>query len=231
MIGFQGRRGEITLESNSLNRFVRDIESYYLKLKGEGIMLSPKEYDLILNWRAQSVPKEIIIRGIRRAFERGFIDDQDRRRNFRSLTQCAVYVDELIREYKSSREPDLNEVKRGNKEMILSAAERLNKIISHEEREAIRTHYIRSRKKILDLIKEGEADVFNRLRQIEADFYEGLFQNMSEMDKGRLIEQAEAHLNRRERFMTERARGESLVSFRNEVLIKELGLIDFNTIY
>lgn len=218
------------MESSSLDDFVRDIESYYLKLKGEGIMLSPKEYDLILNWRVRSVPKEIIIRGIRRAFEKGFIDDQDRKRNFRSLTQCAVYVDELIREYKSSQ-PDLNEVKHGNKEIIQSAVERLNKIIADEKREVIRTHYIKSRKKILDLLKEDEADVFNRLGEIEADFYESLFQGMSVMDKERLMEQAELHLSTRERFMTEQARRESLISFRNELLIKELKLINFNTIY
>lgn len=219
------------MESNSLSDFVRDIEGYYLKLKGEGIMLSPKEYDLIVNWRAQSVPKEIVIMGIRRAFERGFIDDQDRRRNFRSLTQCRIYVDELIREYKSSRQPDVTEVKHGDKEIIQSSVERLNKIISNEKREVIRTHYIESRNNILDLFKEDESDVFNRLRQIEAEFYEGLFQDMSVMDKKRLIEQAEAHLRQRERFMTERARGESLISFRNELLIKELKLINFSTIY
>lgn len=219
------------MESNILSGFVRDIEDYYLKLKGEGIMLSPKEYDLILNWRSQSVPNEIIKMGIRRAFEKGFVDDQDRRRNFRSLTQCTVYVDEIIREYKSTRQPYANEVKRGDKEIIQSCVERLNKIISNEKREVIRTHYIKSRNKILELFKVDEADVFNRLRQIEADLYEGLFQDMSVMDKKRLIGQAEAHLRQRERFMTERARGESLISFRNELLIKELKLVNFSTIY
>lgn len=219
------------MKGNSLNDFVRDIENYYLNLKGEGIMLSPKEYDLIVNWRSRSVPKEIVIRGIRRAFEKGFSDDHDRKLNFRSLTQCAVYVEELISEYKSIQQTDLNEAKHGNEDMIQLTVERLNKIISSEKRESIRKHYIKSRKRVLDLLKEGEADVFNRLRQIEADFYEGLFQNMSGIDKKRLIAQAEAHLSTRERFMTERARGESLVSFRNELLTKELKLINFNRIY
>jgi hypothetical protein len=219
------------LKSNSFDDFVKDIESYYLNLKGEGIMLSPKEYDLIVNWRSRSVPKEIVIRGIRRAFEKGFIDDHDRKRNFRSLSQCAAYVEELIRGYKSSQQTGLSEARHGNKDMVQLTVERLNEIISSEKREFIRKHYIKSRKRILGLHGEGEGDVFNRLRQIEADFYEDVFQNMSGIDKKRLIEQAQAHLSTRERFMTKQARGESLISFRNELMIKQLRLANFNTMY
>lgn len=191
-------------------------------------MLSPKEYDLIVNWRARSVPKEIVIMGIRRAFEKGFTDERDRKRNFRSLTQCAAYVEELIREYKSSQQSDLSEANYGNKDVVTFILDKLNRIIISEKRDLVRKHYIKSRKRVLDLLKEDRSDIFRVLREIEEEFFEDFFQSISEGDRRKIMQEAEANISKRERFMIKRAQLESLISFRNELLMKEFQLINFN---
>jgi hypothetical protein len=216
------------VKRTSLDEFVKAIEGYYLKLKGEGIMLSPKEYDLIVNWRARSVPKEIVIMGIRRAFEKGLTDEHDRKRNFRSLTQCAAYVEELIREYKSSQQSDLSEANYGNKDVVTLILDKLNRIIISEKRDLVRKHYIKSRKRVLDLLKEDRSDIFRVLREIEEEFFEDFFQSISEGDRRKIMQEAEANISKRERFMIKRAQLESLISFRNELLMKEFQLINFN---
>ncbi len=223
-----GPKGGKTLNTDSFNDFVRTIEAYYLNLKGEGIMLSPKEYDLIVNWRAQSVPKEIVIMGIRKAVEKGIADDRGRKRELRSLTQCAAYVEELIREYKSSRQSDLNEISHGNKDAVNLVLEKLNRIIQSERRDVVRKHYTTSKKRVLQLLEDDQSDTFRGLRQIEEDFFEDFFQSIPEEDKKRIMREAAMIVNRRERFMTKRAQSESLNSFRNELLIKEFKLINFN---
>ena len=216
------------MKSSSFDDFVKAVEGYYLKLKGEGIMLSPKEYELIVNWRARSVPKEIVMMGIRRAFEKGFTDAHDRKWNFRSLTQCATYVEELIREYKSSQQSDQGEVGYGNKDMATSILDKLNRIIVSENRDLVRKHYIKSRKKVLDLLKKDRSDILMDLREIEEDFFEDFFQSLSEREKKKIMQEAATNIGKRERYMIKQAQFESLISFRNELLIKEFQLINFN---
>ena len=223
-----GLKRKKTLKSNSFDDFVKAIEGYYLKLKGEGIMLSPKEYDLIVNWRARSVPKEIVIMGIRRAFEKGFTDEHDRRQNFRSLTQCVTYVEELIREYKSSQQSDLGGANYVDKDVVTSILDKLNRILISEKRDFVRTHYIKSRKRVLELLKEDRSDTYRVLKEIEEDFFENFFQSISEGDRKKIMQEAETNVSKRERFMIKRAQLESLISFRNELLIREFQLINFN---
>lgn len=193
-------------------------------------MLSPKEYDLIVNWRTRSVPQEIVIMGIRRAFEKGFTDEHDRKRNFRSLTQCAAYVEELIREYKSSQQSDLGDANYGSKDLVTLILDKLNRIIISEKRDMVRKHYIKSRKRVLDLLEEDRSDIFRVLREIEEDFFEDFFQSISEGDRKKIMQEAETNISKRERFMIKRAQLESLISFRNELLIKEFQLINFNAV-
>jgi hypothetical protein len=216
------------VKRSGFDDFVKAVEDYYLKLKGEGIMLSPKEYDLIVNWRARSVPKEIVIMGIRRAFEKGFTDEHDRKRNFRSLTQCVVYVEELIREYKSSQQSDQDEAGYGNKDMVTVILDKLNRIIGSEKRDMVRKHYIKSRKRVLDLLRDDQSDILTVLREIEEDFFEDFFQSLSEGDRKKIMQEAETNLRKRERFMIKRAQLERVISFRNELLINEFQLINFN---
>lgn len=219
------------MTGNSVDQFIKDIELYYLNLRGKGIMLSPKEYELIANWGSRSVPKEIVMSGIRRAFERNVVGAQRRNREFRSLIECAPDVEELITKYGSGLENNLTETRRHDKTGVHLAVQGLNEAISSEKRGFIRKHYLKLRKRILELGEAGQSDVFGRLREIESDFYEDVFQNLSVTDQRQLIAKAEDQLSARKRFMTTQAHRESVISFRNELLIKELGLINFNTFY
>ena len=210
-------------KSDSTN-YVKDIEKYYLTLKGEGIMLSPKEYELILKWKIQSVPKETVFRGIRKAFAEQTRNIDHKNRKIKSLTQCGPYVEELIRENKYLSEYQGQNLQGTYDSTINDIIDRLNRIIKSEKREIIRKEYIAARNEMLKIIKSEADETFETLREIEADFFEGIFQSISEKERQEIIRESEININKRSRFMTEKAKKESLLSFRNECLVRKLKL-------
>lgn len=53
---------------NGGSEYIKEIETYFLTLAGEGIMLSSFDYSLIQDWKKRDIPKEIVYKGISRAF-------------------------------------------------------------------------------------------------------------------------------------------------------------------
>lgn len=200
------------------NTYVKDIEKYFLNLKGEGIMLSPKEYNLIVDWKARSVPKEIIYKGIRRAFTELTDTDKEIKPKFRSLTQCAMYVEELFEKYIINHKEKANESSASSPDFIKDIVDRLNKTIKSEKRENVRKLYINSRNRVLELAHADEDDIFKQLRKIEKDFYEDFFKSIPESKRKKIMLEAKNNLRKRSRFMTDKALDESILSYRNEIL-------------
>jgi hypothetical protein len=102
--------------------------------------------------------------------------------------------------------------------------ERLNDIIKAEKRDNVRGNYIHARKRILALINRDDEDTFKTIEQIEEDCFEYFFQSLSQTERDKIMPEAENRGNRSSRFMTERARHERVMSFRNEILRKKYGL-------
>ena len=50
--------------------YFRVIEDHFLQKRGNPMLLSPKEWVLIREWYEASIPSEVVIRGIDRAFEK-----------------------------------------------------------------------------------------------------------------------------------------------------------------
>ncbi|MGH7808473.1 MAG: hypothetical protein ACRENT_10325 [Thermodesulfobacteriota bacterium] len=202
--------------------YVKDIEEYFLSLAGKGIMLSSKDYDLIVSWKKKKIPKEAVFRGISRAFgQRLNIKSNDRFSP--SLCQAVSFVEEARRSYQASTgesggEADLHEA------VIQKTAERLNEIIKSEKREHVRANYIRARKRLLTLSNKGDEGLFKIIEQIEEDFIGTFFKALPNNEREEIMLEAEDKAKRRSRFMTERARRESISSFRNEILRKKYGL-------
>ena len=204
--------------------YVKDIERYYLTLKGEGIMLSPKGYELILRWKMQSVPKETVFRGIRKAFAEQTKNVDQKNRKIRRLTQCRPYVEELIRKNQYVSESEGQNLGGVYDSVINDIIDRLNGIIKSEKREIIRKEYIVARNKILNILKSEVNETFKSLKEIEAEFFEGIFQSIPEKERQEIIEESENNIHKRARFMTEKAKKESVLSFRNESLVRRLNL-------
>jgi hypothetical protein len=77
---------------------IKEIESYFLTLAGEGIMLSPIDYSLIQDWKKRHVPREVVLKGINRAFSETGTKSKGAGVPPRSLKQCASFV-KCIEEY------------------------------------------------------------------------------------------------------------------------------------
>ena len=205
------------------NTYVKDVENYFLYHVGKGIMLSPKEYELIMKWKSRGVPKEVVFKGISRGID-NYKKKIERSGFPRSLIYCASFIEEEIinYSYRSQIESAMIELKPND--FIEKILDRLVKIIMSEKREDIRNHYIEARKEIALMRDSEEEDIFKALENIENQFYESIFQNLQQTEKERINSEAENMISKRSRSMTEKARRESVLAFRNEILARDYEL-------
>jgi hypothetical protein len=68
--------------------------------------------------------------------------------------------------------------------------------------------------------------MFKVIRELEESFYEDFFKSLSKSEREKILLEAESKISKRTHLMTEQARCESILSFRNEILKKEYGLQD-----
>jgi len=203
--------------------YLKEIEGYFLSLMGKGIMLSSKDYNLILNWRKRKIPKEIVFKGIRNAFSTGLMEKKGADRAL-SLSQVASYVEEEIRNYRITAGDESSEAMDSGHKRVSGIIKRLNNTIKSEEREIVRSHYLRARNKLLELLHSKRDDIYEVLEEIEEDFYNDFFEALPDKEQDKINTEAELRVSGRARQMTEKARRDSLLSFRNELLRREYGL-------
>lgn len=201
--------------------YIREIESYFLNLAGEGIMLSPLDYNLIRDWKKRDVPREIVLKGINRAFTESGIKGKGAPR---SIKHCAGYVEACIEEFcpparerKTGREP-------GTPVIEADPAGRLAQLINAEEKPAVREYYTKLRKKLLALGKTPGDMSVPEIIEIERESLEEFFRGLPDKDREKIGSAAEEMIKKRARYMTKSAYEESLVSFRNEILAKKYGI-------
>src|SRR5882724_708055 len=161
------------------NSYINDVQNHFLFLVGRGIMLSPRDYDLIVKWRRRGVPTEVIYKGINKTLEN--LKKKKGGNQFPlSFSECTLYIEEEIRNYQSGKENKSSiELSRSN--LIEKIAGRLAAIITSEKREWVRKYYIEARKRVLGLMNSNE-DVFKALENIEEEFYEMFFQTLSQSE-------------------------------------------------
>src|SRR3990172_5023704 len=200
------------------NTYAKDVESYFLFHVGKGIMLSPKEYELIMKWKSRGVFK-----GISRAID-NYRKKIERSGFPRSLIYCASFIEEEIKNYSYRSQTESAMIELKPNDFIQRVVNRLANLIASEKREMIRRHYIEARKKVSDLINLNDEGIFKMLEEIEEEFYESFFQSLSESEQERIISKANEMISKRSRFMTERAHRESVLAFRNEILARDYEL-------
>lgn len=201
--------------------YIKEIESYFLTLAGEGIMLSPLDYSLIQDWKKRQVPREIVLKGINKAFSESGVMKKGAPR---SLKDCAAHVEKCIEEYcppERERTPDR---KAGPARQDTGAAERLALLINAEKNPEVREYYTKLRKKLLVLGKASDELNVPGMIEIERESLEEFFQGLPDKEREKIGSAAEEMIKRRARYMTKGAYDESLVSFRNEILAKKYGI-------
>ena len=201
--------------------YIKEIESYFLKLAGEGIMLSPIDYGLIQDWKKRSVPKEVVLKGINRAFSESGVMKKGAPR---SLKDCAAHVEKCVEELCPPEREKTSGYKQCRAHSETDPAERLALLINAEKNPAVRDYYTKLRKKLLVLgIPPDDVNITGMI-EIERESLEEFFMGLPDKDRDKIGSAAEEMIKRRARYMTKSAYEESLVSFRNEILAKKYGI-------
>lgn len=81
--------------------YFRVIEEYFLQKRGNPVLLSPKEWSLIRQWYEASIPQEVVLRAIDRAFEKGKDGEE---KEVTTLTYCKQRVKGEYKRHLKSQE-------------------------------------------------------------------------------------------------------------------------------
>ncbi len=76
------------------------VQDYFLAVRGAGLMLNALDTELLTYWAQQSVPFEVVARGITRAAEKALYDARPGEPVLRSLRSCRRQVDAEIKKYR-----------------------------------------------------------------------------------------------------------------------------------
>jgi hypothetical protein len=205
------------MENNS--NYVKEIEKYFLSLAGEGIMLSSMDYNLILDWKKKEIPKEVVFKGINRAFVEGKSRDGQGPKSVRNLKHCAQFIENSINEFRPIIGKNRNKTESLDAENDLDiAVGRLNNYIKSEKEGITKSYYMNMKEKLLASIEINGNNALSLSPKIEEESLEELFGNLSEAEKLEISGEAKSKLGSRARHMTKAALDESLISFRNEIL-------------
>ncbi len=155
------------------SRYIKDVESYFISLAGEGIMLSSNDYALISKLRDRQIPKEVVLRGINHAFKKLNAEDDKGENRIRSLRQCYSFIEESIDEYSPLKERKISQQTGMEQSGIIGeVTEKLGNFINEEKRANIRNYYIKLRNSVLELEDVEEENALGRIIKLEGDCIE-----------------------------------------------------------
>ncbi len=207
------------------SNYVRDVENYFLSLAGEGIMLSSMDYNLIMEWRDKEIPKEVVFKGINKAFQDFKAKEGQGPKSAKNLKRCVRYIDKSIKEYSPiiGRDTVSSESVEMTGELNI-VIDRLNKYINLENDLILKSYYNNVKDKISSIIKSSDEEGIALISQIEQESLNELFLNLPDAEKKSITKEAKRMLGNRVRHMTREAVEESIVSFRNELLVAEYNI-------
>jgi len=205
--------------------YLKDIEKYFHSLAGKGIMLSSMDYSLILEWRNKEIPKEVILKGINRAFENSKKVHGKDGSSIRNLKQCVEHINSSIEEFRpiigKSVDKDYSQE---TGDAFGNIVNRLNKYIESEKEGIIKNYYLDIKEHLLRSVDKNSPNILSFCSKIEEESLERLYMKLPEQEREQIFQEAKSILGDRVLRMTEQALEESMVSFRNEIISNKYGL-------
>lgn len=202
--------------------YISEIEKYFLSLKGSGVMLSSTDYNSIIDWKKNNIPKEVILRGIKSAFKN---HSRARNKKLNSIYQCLPFIEQSISLYKISNKKNnsiCDEVATDNliegiKREIRIAVKSQSNLLLKEELEIMESE--------IDKIKNLDENTFYiKLKEFNDKLLNKIFKKLTKMDADLIMSEAEKKIEKRSRYMSLKAREESLLSFRNQIIKDKFNL-------
>lgn len=205
--------------------YLKDIEKYFHSLAGKGIMLSSMDYSLILEWRNKEIPKEVVLKGINRAFENSKKVHGKDGSSIRNLKQCVEHINISIEEFKPIIGKSIDkDPSSKTKDVLGIIVNKLNKYIESEKEEVIKSYYLNMKESILKSTDETSSNILSMSAQIEEESLQKFFVKLPDLEREQISQEAKNLLGDRARRMTEQALEESIVSFRNEIISNKYNL-------
>lgn len=199
--------------------YIKDIGNYFLSLAGKGIMLSSMDYNLIMDWKKKEIPKEVILKGINRAFEESKLRDGQGVSSIRNLKHCVDYINSSIEEFKPIIGKNVNDAETYDQPNSLSnIVDQINKYIESEKEAVVKNYYLDIKENLLKSVNENSADVLSCYSNVEEVSLENFFDRLPSTEREEILLKAQNLLGDRARHMTEEALKESIISFRNEII-------------
>lgn len=204
--------------------YIKDIEGYFLSSAGEGIMLSSKDYSLIADWKNRKIPKEIVLRGINKAVTGWKEKEENRKKPIRSLKYCVPYVEQSIIEHGFVlRESDRQRAENEHVGIVGELLERLGTLMGSAQGES-KEYYKELRERISKINEDEHDNVISRIYEIEEDCLNTLFATLPPDARVDISTEAEDKVKARAKYMTNDAYNESVLSFRNEIIISKFDI-------
>ena len=204
--------------------YIADIERYFLRLAGKGLMLSARDYGFIRELGERSVSKEMVIKAIAYGFE------QKRQRGAekpRGLFNIRHEIEDYLREQSAEPEreqaaPRSADFRRSS--IIEQAVKRLDRIIIEEKREDIREKYEELRRRVRETDDAGSANVYKQFNSLWRGFVEDVFSGLSAERQKQITDSALSRLPEDAKLYDEDAKRRTVNAFRDEIVCETLGI-------
>ena len=214
-------RGKMKSEERN---YIADIERYFLRLAGKGLMLSARDYGFIRELGERSVSKEMVIKAIAYGFE------QKRQRGAgepRGLFNIRHEIEDYLRAQSAEPEreqaaPRSADFRRSS--IIEQAVKRLDRIIIEEKREDIKEKYEELRRRVRETDDAGSANVYKQFNSLWRGFVEDVFSGLSAERQKQITDSALSRLPEDAKLYDEEAKKRTVNAFRDEIVCEALGI-------
>ena len=204
--------------------YIADIERYFLRLAGKGLMLSARDYGFIRELGERSVSKEMVIKAIAYGFE------QKRQRGAgepRGLFNIRHEIEDYLRAQSAEPEreqaaPRSADFRRSS--IIEQAVKRLDRIIIEEKREDIKEKYEELRRRVRETDDAGSANIYKQFNSLWRGFVEDVFSGLSAERQKQITDSALSRLPEDAKLYDEEAKKRTVNAFRDEIVCETLGI-------
>lgn len=196
--------------------YIKDIESYFLKITRKGLMLSGKDYNLINNWYEQSIPKETVIKAIQNA-----VKDKDLNK-IKSISSLEDNIEDYINSTFVKDKDNPNNLSKTD--AVAPILHKIDSIINSETDDNIKNNLIKARHKIEQLKSTKTESFYLELKKIESDFFDNLFENIDQSLRQAIRNESEKKLSKEAKYFDEETKETTVKAFRNEIVQRNFNL-------
>ncbi len=202
--------------------YLARIEEFFSRQRKQGLVLSPKDWQLAQKWQEEGIPLAVVLRGIKRTCEQA-----DSSTEIRSLAYCEPEIKRLWSEYIKQREGAHFDEAGGT-----YGADRLSELqrsLTACLSEVDSVEFAGSLKRIQELTAKAEgADIDGELRRIAKDLTGELRRVVTPEELIEIETRAKERLKSYQAKMSETAYRETLNSVINGQLLKKFNLEPFS---